>query len=136
MKYSKLIVIYIFSMLSMASCKKQATNTPENQTKLRKMKFVLYTDKNLSADNSSIVFKPFIENATDQILWDTVLPPMRVKDIPDVMHKLIIERAVPGNDNSTLKVGFSYSIENVGHSRFFESSNAGETFKEIVFNFK
>jgi len=43
---------------------------------------------------------------------------------------------VPNNDNSLLKAGFRYSIENVGSSWHWDSSDAGETFTIVDFNFQ
>jgi len=97
---------------------------------------VLYTDKDLSGDNHTIIFKLSIQKPPNQVLWDSTLAPMRIKDIPDLAHKLIVKKAVPGNDPSLLKVGFSYSIQDVGNSWYFNAFNAGDMFKVVNFNFQ
>ena len=134
MKQLNTILICICTILTLASCKKSVILTPADQS--RKIRYVLYTDQDFSTDNNNIVFTLFIKKTNGQVLWDTVLTAMKVKDIPNSTHKFIIEHAVPGKDNSTLKVGFDYTIENVGNSWFFDAINEGETFKEIIFNFK
>lgn len=65
-----------------------------------------------------------------------MLAPMKVKDNPDTAHKLIIQKGVPRNDTSLLKVGFYYTIKNVGTSWHFEAFNPGETFKVVDLNFQ
>ncbi len=103
---------------------------------LEKSQFILYTDKDFSSDNDIIIFKLSIQNSTNQTLWDSALTPMKIKDIPNLTHKLVIEKSVPGNDTSLLKVGFFYSIVNVGNSWHLEAFYAGETFKVVDFNFQ
>jgi hypothetical protein len=101
----------------------------------RKIQFILYTDEDLSADNELVTFRLSIQRLPNLVLWDSVLAPMPLKDIPSLAHKLVIERAVPGNDPSLLRVGFIYSIENTGNSSHMEYIQAGENFKIVDFNF-
>jgi hypothetical protein len=137
MKNSILIFSCVLSILIITSCKKNtASNTNDDLDTARKIKFTLYTDKDFSADNNYITFKLSIQKPTNQVLWDSILPPMRIKDIPDYMHKLSITRSVPNNDGSELKVAFYYSIENVGNSWYIDTSDAGQKIKEITFNFQ
>jgi len=56
--------------------------------------------------------------------------------IPHLTDKLVIEKNVPGNDPSLLKVSFFYSIENVGSSWYVDAFPIGETFKTVNFNFQ
>jgi hypothetical protein len=136
MKLNLLTIFCACTVLFTASCKKNTiVNPSQNQTGSRKIQFTLYTDKDFSGDNDNIVFKLSMQNASNQPLWDSILPPMKVREIPDFAHKLVIQRTVPGNYNLTLKAGFNYSIENVGYSWYYGVSNAGENYKEIVFNF-
>jgi hypothetical protein len=130
-------VVCVSSILIGTSCKKDpAGNFCNDPADSRKIQFSLYTDKNFSDNNGTITFTLSIRKLTNQILWDSILAPMKIKDIPDLSNKLVIEKAVPGNDNSILKVGFIYSIENVGISWFWDYSNAGEKFKKVDFNFQ
>ena len=139
MKYLSIIsILCVSTILIGTSCKKQITNSVlnSNSKTLRKVRFVLYTDKDFSSDNDSIFFKLSIQKARNQVLWDSMLAPMKVKDIPNLAHKLIVNRLVPGNDPSLLKVGFYYSIKEVGNSWHVEAFNPGETLKVVDFNFQ
>lgn len=109
---------------------------PDDPEVPRKIRFSLSTDKDFSDNNGNITFTLSIRKTTNQILWDSVLPPMKIKDIPNPGNKLVVEKWVPGNDGSLLNVGFYYAIENVGYSWFLDTSKAGETFKMIDFNFR
>ena len=108
MKYLSIISILCGSIILFGtSCKKQITDEGlEKRINLRKIEFVLYTDKDFSNDNHTIIFKVSIKKSTNEILWDSALAPMIVKDIPSQAHKSIIEKAVPGNDPSLLKLAF------------------------------
>jgi hypothetical protein len=118
-----------------ASTKQITDEVSTNQGNLRKVRFVLYTDQDFSSDNDSIFFRLSIQKSRNQTLWDSMLAPMTIKDIPDFEHRLIVNKLVPGNDTSLLKVGFYYSIKNVGNSWHVEPFNVGETFKVVKFNF-
>ncbi|GAB3917309.1 hypothetical protein [Mucilaginibacter boryungensis] len=133
MKTNLLAIFCGCAVLFTAACKKSSTPDPVTT---RKIKFILYTDKDFSGDNGNIQFKLSIQKLPNQILWDSVLPPMRIKDIPNLAHKLVVEKAVPGNDDTTIKAGFTYTIENVGNSWYYDISNEGEKYKEILFNFQ
>lgn len=134
MKPQYAIAIFLCSILALTACKKSAPDVPT--TLSRKVRYVLFTDQDFSNDDKKITFTLFIKKTNGLILWDTVLAPIKVKDIPDKNHKLIIEKMVPHDDNSTLKIGFDYAIQDVGNSWFFDILNPGEDFKEIVFDVK
>lgn len=130
-------IVFFSALLMVASCKKQETNPLRNvPAGMRKIQFSLYTDKDFSGYNEKIVFTLSIRRSTSRVIWDSVLPPMKVKDIPTVANKLVIEKIIPESSSSLLKVGFIYSIENVGMSWFWDKSNPGETFKKVDFNFQ
>jgi len=138
MKYLSIISILCGSIiLTGTSCKKEGAEEMFNKrANLRKVQFVLYTDKDFSTDNHTITFKLSIKKSTNQILWDSTFAPMKIKDIPNPTHKISIVKAVPGNDPSLLKVGFYYSIKDVGNSWYLNAFNVGETFKVVDFNFQ
>ena len=135
MKFLSTLSILCFSTILIGtSCSKPGIcQLPHYQ---RKVQFALYTDKDFSNDNHNITFTLSIQKPPGQTLWDSVLAPMKIKEIPNFEQKLVVEKLVPGNDTSTLKVGFSYSIESVGNSWYSELFNAGETFKIVDFNFQ
>jgi len=139
MKYLSIIsILCVSTILIGTSCKKQITYDALNSSSknLRKVQFVLYTDKDFSSDNHTITFKVSIKKSGNQVLWDSTLAPMKIKDIPNLAHKLVILKAVPGNDPSLLKVGFYYTIKDVGNSWYLNAFNVGETFKVVNFNFQ
>jgi hypothetical protein len=125
-------------MLIGTSCKKQMIENKisDKLVTTRKVEFQLYTTSDFSNENDSIFFKVSIIKPRNQILFDSMLAPMKIKDIPNRAHKLIIDKVVPGNDTSLLKVGFYYTIKNVGNSSHTEPFNAGKTFKVVDFNFQ
>jgi len=110
--------------------------TPYNNETTRKVQFTLFTDKDFSANNNTITFKVSIQNSASQTLWDSTFAPMQIKDIPKAVNKLVVEKAVPNNDPSLLKVGFYYTIDNVGSSWHIDLFNAGEIFKQVEYDFQ
>ena len=61
---------------------------------------------------------------------------MKINDIPDRPHQLAFEKTVLAANNSLMKIGYRYSIENVGHSWYIDSSSPGQTLKVVDFNFR
>lgn len=127
----------ILIVLVTTSCEKQTACLGSNSLPVsRKIQFVLYTYKDFTSNQDSISFKVFIQNAVNQVLWDSTLAPMKFKDIPDLAHKIVVEKTVPANETSVLKAGFFYTIQNVGASWYYDSVKAGESLKIIDYNFK
>ena len=130
-------LFFITAVLAATSCKKETVMAPsKNPIVSRKIQFSLYTDKDFSGENNNVLFTLTIQNSAFQSLWDSTLPPIKLKDIPDVAHKLIATKSISVSDTALLRVGFLYSIENVGHSSFFDSSQPGDTLKMVDFNFQ
>jgi hypothetical protein len=118
------------------SCKKQYPyGTVGNPYNSRKVRFQLYTNQDFSGNSSIIHFSIFIGKANNTLL-DSSLAPMQIKDIPDSMNKIIIEKTIPGNDNADIEAGFRYEIQNVGNSWFIDTIRAGSTFKVIDYAFQ
>ncbi len=73
------------------SCQKELTAPtviyPETS---RKVQFSLYTAKDFSKNNRRITFTLSIRTPTHQTIWDSVLAPMKIKDIPRITNKLVI----------------------------------------------
>ena len=132
--YSILLICLVSITIS---CNKQ-TGVPHNYdtTMHKTILFSLYTDKDFSGENDVIAFTVFITNLRDQMVWDSALMPMKLKDIPDIANKIIVEKAITIHKDSVLKVGFKYVIDEVGYSRFYDTCNASETLKKINFNFQ
>jgi hypothetical protein len=130
------ISIAALLILTVESCKKTyPSNDGENPGNGRKIRFQLYTDKDLSNETAVIKFSIFIRNA-HTTLFDSSLAPMQIKDIPDAAHKIVIEKEVPGIDNSDLAAGFNYEIQNVGNSWYIDTSRAGNNLKVIDYSFR
>jgi hypothetical protein len=102
---------------------------------LRKVHYELYTDENFSDNQEKIQFTLFMRDA-GKTIFDSSLATMKIKDIPDFDHRLIIEKLVPGNNASALTIGFVYQIENVGISSWLEPFPAGDTIGLIKFPFR
>lgn len=104
--------------------------------KERIVKFLLSTDKSFSEKDGLITFTLVIRDSKQKVLWDSVLSPMRIKDIPAKVNQLEIVKSVPNNNRSLLQVGFLYAIENVGYSWYLDAFNEGEYEKVVNFNFQ
>lgn len=128
--------LVIVTICLIASCQKNNPSANKPQTKpSRIVRFELFTDADFSGQTDQITFTLHMANHV-QTIFDSSLAPMRVEDIPDSMHRIIIERSVPGNDTSALAVGFLYAIENVGNSWYLDSFPAADTFKLIRYSFR
>ena len=117
----------------LASCKKYSSGNMIYPAAERKIRFELYTNQDFSGDASVINFSIFIRNS-NRTLFDSTLASMRIQDIPDALHKIVIEKTV--NDNYDLAAGFRYEIHDVGTSAFIDTSKAGNPFKIIDYSFQ
>ena len=109
------------------------TNKPMNT--VRKVRYELYTNENFSGNRDNVQFKLYMKNSRKPI-FDSLLAPMKIEDIPDSLHRIIIEKFVPGNDTSSLAVGFIYNIEGVGISSHLDRFPAGDTLKVVRYPFQ
>jgi len=133
MKILSLISILSLSLIA-TSCKKKSDTVSSPVTE-RTIRYVLYTDNDFSNDDNNIHFTVFINDAGNNRIWDSALAPMKIKEIPSQLNSLAVEKTLRGNNQSLLKVGFLYDIENVGSSQYTDTSNAGTTLKVVNFNF-
>jgi hypothetical protein len=131
--FSTSVILAFAIIVPVTSCTKY--KLPVVPKSGRTITFTLHTEKDFSHDNHNITFSLFIRTHT-QVLFDSLLPVMKIKDIPDSMHKLLYQKKLTNDDGSDLGVGFRYAIENVGTSSFVDSSKAGESFKTVDFSFK
>jgi hypothetical protein len=121
-------------VLVVVSCKKQySSGNTIYPAQERKIRFQLYATQDFSGNTSVINFSIFIRNA-NRTLFDSAIASMRIEDIPDASHKLVIEKTV--NDNSDLAAGFHYEIQDVGTSSYIDTSKAGNLFKVIDYAFQ
>src|SRR6186713_2427127 len=132
-----LSVLFVWLVMIGASCKKYTSEyIPIDPTVTRLVQFMLFTNSELSNDNSTVTFTLAIKKPNGDVLWDSVMAPIKLKDIPSLNHPVFVEKNVPGNDPSLLKVGFLYTIDNVGNSSFTVPFEPGETLKKVGFNFR
>jgi len=120
-------------LLVVVSCRKYSSGNMSYPAAQRTIRFQLYTNQDFSDNSSVINFSIFIRDA-NRTLFDSSLASMRIKDIPDALNKLVIEKTV--NDNSDLAAGFRYEIHDVGTSSYIDTSKAGNPFKIIDFSFQ
>jgi hypothetical protein len=120
-------------LFSAVSCKKYSSGNIIYPPPPRTIRFQLYTNQDFSDNASVINFSIFIRDA-NRTLFDSSLASMRIQDIPDALHKLIIEKTV--NDNADLAAGFHYDIHDIGSASFIDTSKAGNPFKIIDFAFQ
>jgi len=123
--------IACYLLIVIASCNKFNNETVTS----RNVQFQLYTDQDFSNDNHLITFKLTIQQLPNTIIWDSVLAPMKIKDIPSFANRINIDKTVKTQPGQ-LKLGFYYTIEEVGDSWFFEPMESWESFKLVDFNFR
>jgi hypothetical protein len=134
MKFFFVTVVALLSVIGQ-SCKKTHPSTGgESLSSERKIRFQLYTDKDFSNENSVIKFSIFIRDARTTF-FDSSLAPMKLQDIPDAAHKIVIDKMVLGDNNADLAAGFHYEIQNVGHSGYIDTSRAGNELKVVDYAF-
>jgi hypothetical protein len=129
---------FVTLMSFFVSCKKEYPSQGEKNADIppvRKVRYELYTNENFSDNAENIQFSIFMRNPVKTI-FDSALAVMKIRDIPDFDHRLTIEKSVPGNDTSTLTVGFLYQIEQVGISWYVEPFPAHDTLREIIYSFR
>jgi hypothetical protein len=125
--------IFLVFFALVLSCKKDQANAKTNPS--RKVRYELFTKADFSGDQKNILFSIFMRNGLKTI-FDSPLATMKIKDIPDSNHKIVIEKLVPYNDISTLAIGFNYQIENVGNSWYLDTLSSVDTFKVLSYSFR
>lgn len=131
------IVAALAVLFVVVSCRKYSAGNVLYPAPQRTIRFQLYTNRDFSGNTSVINFSIFIRNSNrtaNRTLLDSSLGSMRMEDIPDASHKLVIEKTV--NDNSDLAAGFNYEIPDVGNSWYVDTSKAGNPFKIIDYSFQ
>jgi hypothetical protein len=134
---SVLSILIVSVIMIGTSCKKYTSDyIPIDPSVPRLVQFVLFSNNESSNDNGTVTFTLAIKKPNGDVLWDSVLAPIKIKDIHGLDHPLFVEKYVPGNDPSLLKVGFLYTIDNVGNSSFTVRFEPGETLKKVGFDFR
>jgi len=128
-KYFTILSVLLLAVLSCKKDQPAKTNPP------RKVRYELFTNEDFSDDAKNILFS-IIMRTGQHTIFDSPLAAMKIKEIPDSNHRIIIEKLVPDNDTATLVVGFNYQIENVGSSWFLDTFRTGNTFKLLRYSFR
>ena len=102
---------------------------------IRKVHYELFTTENFSEDQHDIQFSLFMRDSR-RTIFDSALAIIKVKDIPDSLHRWIFDKNVPGNNQDSLVVGFTYRIFDVGYSWYLDKFQKGDTLKKIIYSFK
>jgi len=118
-----------------ASCKKEKHNPAPVLAATRRIRFILYTNKDFSTVEDSITFSLHIANKNRAFGFDSVVARMKVKDIPHKVNELVFERTAP-LDTTVLTAGFYYTIKNVGMSWHLDTVGSNERFKVIEYPFE
>ena len=132
------ILIAAAIVIALGSCKKYEVSPGRennNNSQTRLVRYELYTEEDFTGDQHNIQFSLFMKTA-GKTIFDSSLATMKIEEIPDSIHKIVIEKLVPGNDTSTLTVGFNYQIENVGISWYLDTFPSGDTLKLLQYAFK
>jgi hypothetical protein len=132
MKVNQFIILPVLLFI-VVSCKKDQQAAKTNPP--REVRYELFTNEDFSTDQKNILFSVFMRSG-QKTIFDSTLATMKIKDIPDSNHRIIIEKLAPDNDTATLVVGFDYQIENVGNSWFQDTFSAGNTFKLLRYPFR
>jgi hypothetical protein len=129
---TRLILAAVAVLCVIYSCSKDhsGSNKPT-----RKVHYELFTTENFSEDNHDIQFNLFMRD-NRRTIFDSALAIMKIKDIPDSLHRLIFDKVVPGNNQDSLVVGFTYRIFDVGYSWYLDKFAKGDTLKVIKYSFK
>jgi hypothetical protein len=130
----RLILAAVAVMCIVISCTKDHNHTVRNKP-VRKVHYELFTTENFSEDQHDIQFNLFMRDGR-RTIFDSALAIMKIKDIPDSLHRLVFDKIVPGNSQEALVVGFTYHIVNVGFSWFLDEYPKGDTLKVIKYSFK
>ncbi len=87
-------ILLLTVIVIIVSCSKQYSSVTVNrQDKDRIIRFQLYTNQNFSGNTSVINFSIFIRTV-NRTLLDSSLAQMKLEDIPDAAHKLVIEKNI------------------------------------------
>ncbi|MES2806995.1 MAG: hypothetical protein V4619_00110 [Bacteroidota bacterium] len=126
------LILAVTAAIMISSCQKE---TQPVKLVNRTINFNLYTEKDFSAENGNIVFNLMIRDGATTLL-DSAIATMKIKDIPNKANKLVFAKKLTIGSNVDLRVGFKYTIENVGYSWYFDNFEAGSLHKEVIFSFK
>jgi hypothetical protein len=130
---TRLILAAAVVLCILYSCSKDHSHPGNKPT--RKVHYELFTTEDFSDDQHDIEFHLFMRDSR-RTIFDSALAIMKVKDIPDSLHRLIFDKVVPGNNQDSLVVGFTYHLFDVGYSWYLDQFPKGDTLKRVIYSFK
>lgn len=136
MKFPLGLTLVVSVILIGTACKKHDNDIADCVSSPKKIQFILYTDKDFSQQTGNISFVLSVRTSRNQVIWDTLLPPMQLNDIPTYRNRLVIEKIITSYDPPVVRAGYLYYIEDVGLSWYWDKVNPCETFKTVQFNFQ
>ena len=135
MKNTIIVLTTLFIiLLTTLSCNKEKPK-PGTEKVERTIQYVLYTNEDFSDDEHNITFSVFARD-DERTLLDSAITTMKVKEIPSIDNKIIIEKKLITDASTDLVAGFVYEIEHVGVSWYLDSIPAGQNSKTIEYAFK
>jgi hypothetical protein len=135
----RLTILSIFAILCLTiSCKKDKPVQTPAVGPAKTVRFVLYTNTDLSTDEDTVSFALTIRNNSGTInsrtIFDSTLATRRFKDIPGPSNKLVFEKTVP-NNGSVLTAGFIYTSK-FGVGSHFDTVGTNEKLKVFEYPFQ
>lgn len=140
----RVTLLFTFGIISFCCKKDNPAQNPANAYSGKTVRFQLYTNQDFSDNAGVIHFSAFIKTGNvflidptaGRFLYDSSFQSMAIKDIPDMAHKIIIEKKITGYDTSLLTAGFVYEIENVGYAWHIDTIKPENHLKVLDFNFQ
>ena len=122
-------------VLTVTSCYKPPYHPLPGHNPERKIQYELFTESDdLSQDKHTILFSVFVEKADGRAIWDSSLTPIKTNEIPHLPNKLVVQKII--SDTGLLRVGFKYTIVDIGFSGLVDTIHANSTFKTVALNFR
>ena len=89
---SVLSILIVSVIMIGTSCKKYTSDyIPIDPSVPRLVQFVLFSNNESSNDNGTVTFTLAIKKTNGDVLWDSVLAPIKIKDIPGLDHPLFVK---------------------------------------------
>ena len=134
--FANLILVLSIVTTFAASCRREYPIPNPSLPSTRSIKYILYTTEDFSDDQHMINFSLRI-SAKGRYIFDSALAPMRISEIPDKIHAIVVDKIVPpGFERDTLVVGFDYKVPDVGESWFIDTCSPTTSLKRVEFAFR
>ena len=136
--YSIIVLIVITGFFT--SCIKEHCDDKPDTPVLRKVRYELWAADNFAGQKNNITFRILMRNdRTRKVYIDSSLATMKLDEMPDFDHRIIIEKFVPNNDTATLSVGIVNFLEGpptASSAWRFEDFEKGDNFIAMKWAFR